>query len=168
MKKLTYLLVFICLASCTVAVPIVNSYQETPFVAYSDKSKDEVWSKVIDVFAQKGLTISIIDKSSGLITSNDYSFTSSVTYEMMNGMLKDTTAWIVVGKRPTDTQYYTPPNNVRGSFNVRVKEEAGKTAININLVGLTAMDITQPYNTKITYQVKSTGVFERTFAEMVK
>ena len=168
MKIASILFVTLLLSSCVMqqSFPLNGKYQETPFVTYSDKSKDEVWSKVIDVFAQKGLAINVIDKSSGIIGSNDYSFTS-ITHEMANDMPSDTTAWVVVNKymiygldRPVH------PNFVKGSFNVRVKEEGSKTSININLVGLTASLVSS--TTTVHYDVKSTGVFEKTFAELVK
>lgn len=170
MKKISYLLIVVILSSCMVqqSFPLQSKYQETPYTIYSDKSKDEVWSKVIDVFAQKGLAISVIDKSSGLIGSNEYQFGNSMTHETMSGFLQDTTAWIVVNRYTTDGTNTLYPNTVKGSFNVRVKEEGNKTSININLVGLSAWYLQPSANLQIPYEVKSTGVFERTFAELVK
>lgn len=170
MKKLSYFLIAIIFSSCVTqqSFPLLSKYQDTPFVVYSDKSKDEVWSKVIDIFAQKGLPISVIDKSSGLIGSNEYQFANSMTHETMSGFVKDTTAWIVVNRYTTDGTNTLYPNTVKGSFNVRIKEEGSKTSININLVGLTAWYLQPSANMQIPYEVKSTGVFERTFAELVK
>jgi hypothetical protein len=168
MKIIFYLLTIICLSSCMVqqSLPLNGKYQDTPFVVYSDKSKDEVWSKVIDVFAQKGLAINVIDKSSGIIGSNEYSFLNSATFEKANDMPSDTTAWVVYNKYMIDGLHPIPPTTIKGTFNVRVKEEGTKTFININLVGLSASFVSA--TTIIPYEVKSTGVFERTFAELVK
>lgn len=170
MKKITYLLSFFCLSSCVTqqSLPLNGKYQDTPFVVYSDKSKDEVWSKVIDVFAQKGLAINVIDKSSGIIGSNEYSFTNHATFEKANDLPSDTTAWVVYNKYMIDGLNPIPPTTIKGSFNVRVKEEGNKTLININLVGLTAWYLQPSANMQIPYEIKSTGVFERTFAELVK
>ena len=168
LKKLTYFFVFITLSSCMMqqSLPLNGKYQETPFVVYSDKSKDEVWSKVIDVFAQKGLSINVIDKSSGIVGTNDYSFANSITHEMANDMPFDTTAWVVINKYMIDGLHPIYPTTSRGTFNVRVKEEGSKTSININLVGLSASFVSA--TTIVPYQIKSTGVFERTFSELVK
>ncbi len=59
------------------------------------KSVDEVWSKVIDLFAIKGLSIKIIDKLSGLLTSDPFSFLGKNTIETETGTLINTSAWVV-------------------------------------------------------------------------
>jgi len=170
MKNLIFLLVVIGLSSCVTpqSLHLVNIYQDKPFVIYSEKSKDEVWSKVIDIFAQKGLAINVIDKSSGLIGSNEYSFGNSMTYEMENGMPNDTTAWVIVNKYTSTLGNIILPNTIKGSFNVRVKEEGNKTAININLVNLTAWYLHPSGSLQIPYEIKSTGKFEQSISDLLK
>jgi hypothetical protein len=49
---------------------------------------------------------------------------------------------------------------------VRIKEENGGTSVNINLTNLKAISLSR--NETKEFQVKSTGVFEKEFADMVK
>ena len=46
----------------------------------TDKTVEEVWSKVIDLFAENGIPITTIDKSSGLIVASKTSFKDSYTF----------------------------------------------------------------------------------------
>ena len=113
---------------------------------------EELWSKVIDFFSEKGIGIQTIDKSSGLIVSQDYSFNGKITIEQRVGPnyeLMNKSAWAVCncdytvlsgdpmskkGLEKSDTLvfYPTSPTNI-GNFNVRLKSENGKTKISINL-----------------------------------
>lgn len=116
-------------------VPLKGSYPATPIVYNTEKSFEEVWDKLVDLFAQKGLSIRIIDKSSGLISSGNAELT--VTYEDKKGKIIDPSAIIVVPslKNSADMTYgpvsglhfdyklnkYVP-NMVYGDWNVRVKK----------------------------------------------
>ncbi|RFS17356.1 hypothetical protein [Emticicia sp. C21] len=90
-KMLTLLFLSYALFSCTgpKSIPIKGAYLEKPFTVYSEKSVEDVWSKVIDIFATSGITIKIIDKSSGLIVTDDYSFLKSYTFETTGGNFKN-------------------------------------------------------------------------------
>lgn len=76
-----------CISSKLKIIPIKESYPNIPMVFQSDKSFEQVWDNLIDLFAQKGLSIIIIDKSSGLLISNRSKLAS--TYEMKNGKLNN-------------------------------------------------------------------------------
>ncbi|WP_259016678.1 hypothetical protein [Emticicia fluvialis] len=165
MKKILYqFAVLLAVTSCSFNAPLKGKYQETPFITFSDKSKEEVWSKVIDIFAQKGITINVIDKSSGLIVSAEHSFRESASVEV-NGAPSDPKSWVVynpygIGK------VSSRPTKLTGNFNVRLKEDGKRTSININLTNLKGLYDAQGYNHQ--YEVRSTGVFEKEFAEMLK
>lgn len=134
MKKMLDCIMAFCIAitlsSCTstqVAIkgnyPIVNS-------ATTSTSYDQVWSNVIDFFAEHSIPIGTIAKDSGLITAPNVSLGEElVSYEDKSGQIVDPNTWFVL-----------PYNkNVVGcraecSFNVRVKQmENGDTNIQINL-----------------------------------
>ena len=162
-------LIGICylLASCSPLRPLKGSYygSERPFTISTTKSIDEVWSKVIDLFATKGLSIKIIDKASGLITSESFSFIGKNTNETETGTLTDPSAWIVCS--------VPNPGQVDGSWNVRIKkDEIGKTVININITNLVAKTVlTQTAYVKgstVLYEAKSTGNFERLISDLIK
>lgn len=154
-------------------IPIKGTYLKPPYEVTTDKSFDEVWDKLIDLFAQKGLPIRIIDKNSGLITSDKSILT--VTTETKDGKLKDPTAFIVVA------QIYEPgPNriapvsglsDVTGEWNVRIKNVNGKTSININIVNIKYQvydAYSRFYKDVLLANYQSTGVFEKLIADIIK
>ncbi len=134
--KVILLLTCVTLISCTVTKSTLKGkHQDTPYQIETTKSFEETWSKLIDLFAQKGLSIKIIDKSSGLITSEKTSFQSSYTYEDALGKPVNPNAFIVVAKTSYMGTVY-PPSSLTGEWNVRIKQGEGKTTINVNLVNL--------------------------------
>lgn len=136
--------------------------------------KEQAWDKIIDFFAQNGLSIKIIDKSSGLIISDHTAVPASYESKLGVPMKKD--AWIVIPKRidPNSRKPY-PIQEITGEWNIRIKELPGnKTYINVNLVNLTetkyvyaGLKTTIPQLVAIR-DFKSTGLFEKTICEMIK
>jgi hypothetical protein len=143
-------------------IPLKGNYV-APQTFESVKSTDEIWSNIIDVFAENGYSIKILDRESGYISTEQYSFINNYTMENKDSSPKDPTAWVVVG------EYYTgmsqiSPNWILGEWNIRIKEAAGKTQIKINLVNIRAgYD-----NTSWVFQAKSTGQFEKMMFEKIK
>ncbi|HMG82942.1 MAG TPA: hypothetical protein VK559_07890 [Ferruginibacter sp.] len=138
----------------------------------SSKSFEDVWSNVIDVFAQKGLPIKIIDKSSGLIVSE--SILMSATNELKTLKLKDSTDYVVIPKKYNASQNkYSALANipVRGEWNVRIKKTDSCTLINVNIVNIEER-YTNPQNGVVQWEnvagFKSTGIFETTIADLIK
>jgi hypothetical protein len=153
-------------------VPIKGSYQNKPFEMVSNNSKDVVWDKIIDLFAQTGFSIKIIDRSSGLIISDKGSLKYS--RENKKGELRDKNAWVVLDAvYQSGSTYLVPISSVTGEWNVRIKDaDAGKTNININLVNIAAyyMQGTGPYAVPQVLRVnaKSTGNFEKLISDKIK
>ena len=181
------------LSSCgtTKEIPLKGTYPAMPIQISTDKSVDYVWDKLIDLFAQRGLPIKIIDRSSGLIVS-DKSILKT-TIEENNGQLQDNSAWIVVTKKldaglnrtvpitGTTSGAYSKqmvPRDVTGEWNVRVKKsENGSTVINVNIVNVTFSDYvatglgTPGYYKDLPLNAsfyKSTGTFERLITDLIK
>ena len=93
------LLASMLLSSCSyqvMPISLKGTYAKRPIQITSDKDFNTVWSKLIDLFAQKGLPIKIIDRSSGLIICDKTLLKTTV--EDKNGQLEDSEAWIVVPK----------------------------------------------------------------------
>lgn len=177
MKKYTPLLLFaIVLAGCAAPKPVAlkGSYRSTPMIIETDRTFDQVWDKLIDLFAQKGLSIKVIDRSSGLIVSERAILTS--TTEFNSGLLKDSTAFIVAPKEYNRyTKKYDPVyRRISGEWNVRIKRVDDKTLINVNLVNITAQrftidDLQKPiYADGPCQDCKSTGFFEQTLSNLIK
>jgi hypothetical protein len=174
---LTLIAVCLLLTSCAPTFyPIKGSSTPSNFIV--DKPIDTVWSRIIDVFASKGFSIKIIDKSSGLIVTEKYSFSNSYTNEKLEGTgLFDPTKWVVVqAVMDNNTGNLLSPEKITGEWNVRVKslgEDISKTSVTVNITNLTAT-VTMPQYSKTAalitrdLQCYSTGVFEKTFAEMIK
>jgi hypothetical protein len=158
-------------------IPIKGQYQNGPYMDTTTWSKDQVWDKVVDFFAQNGLSIKIIDKSSGLITSDHTKLIAS--FEDKKGLLMKKDAWIVLPKEinPRTTKPY-PIEEVYGEWNIRIKEVPQKgTIINVNLVNITTTRYTAVgtgfSSTSIPKQVpvydyKLTGNFEKRIIDLIK
>ncbi len=73
-----------------------GTYSDGNFEGYSDKRKDIVWDNIINFFAKSGISIRIIDRSSGLITSEESSI--EFTRENTKGELLKKDAWVVIYK----------------------------------------------------------------------
>jgi len=171
MKLLISLLVTVAFISCEMKViPLKGKYTDGNFEAYSDKSKDVVWDNLIDFFAKRGISIKIIDRSSGLIIAGATRMPWS--YENSKGIIIHKDAWIVIRKvidpgsrKPID------PISVSGEWNVRIKEMSGKTLINVNLVNPEYSYSYQSRNTQTTFKpgaFQSTGNFEKMIYDQVK
>lgn len=153
----------------TKAVPLKGTYTNGNFEAITPTSKEKVWDNIIDFFSKKGLPIKIIDKSSGLIVSDETGLTWS--YEDKNGKLIDPTAWVAIKKiLISGTNTPIKPTLVTGEWNIRIKGAPNnQTSVAVNLVNPKYMNMNV---STLTYfssgGVKSTGVFEKMIYEQIK
>lgn len=166
--------------SCTPkVVPLKGDYPATPMVFKSDKSFDKAWDRLIDIFAQKGLAIKLIDRSSGLIVSDRYQLTATI--ENKDGVVRDSTAYIaipkyivngaavpVTGKKGSSSSVkkQLEANPVYGEWNVRIKQAGANSTVNVNINNVSYSDP----GTKATIYLnnyRSTGVFETTLINMI-
>lgn len=163
---------FLLISCAPKIIPLTRDVTGGPYIAHSNSNKDVVWDKIIDLFAQKGLPIKIIDRSSGLIISDRSLF--PITIEKKDGSLKDSTAYFVIPKMKNQgSGKYEPAfNDVSGEWNIRIKEDpAGGTSININIVNMKYAYLY--YNSKVPQDkplpsYKSTGVFENMVTEQIQ
>lgn len=173
-RVLLLALISISLFGCSSKmIPLKGQYPETPYQIKSSKTFQQVWDNLIDLFAQKGLSIKIIDKSSGLIISERGIV--STTIEKNDGSLENPKAFIVLPQvyHPGPMKYSTINNgsDVTGEWNVRVKEVNGDTFINVNIVNLQYSyyeSFTKLTKQAILTSYKSTGVFEKLISELIK
>lgn len=182
------IIVFAIIAtSCTASkpIPLSGNYTQTPIVIQSANSFDVTWDKLIDIFAQQGLAIKLIDRSSGLIVSEKSKLTSTI--ENKDGSLARPLAFIAVpsvmefSKRVPISGYFKPGpyakesqikyNDVYGDWNVRIKKTETGSTINVNINNV--MYESYNANAKIyvptaLYGYKSTGIFEKQLADLIK
>lgn len=176
MKKIYFFTIAILLfCSCSYkTIPLKNNYSNGNFEEYSIKSVDEVWSNIIEFFAKGGISIKIIDKSSGLIVSDKTEMTW--TYENKKGELVNPEAWLVIAKLiDPANQKPVKPESINGEWNIRIKQSGEKTLININLVNPTysTYRVSGGVRSLVAYNFKkglfqSTGEFEKWIYETIK
>lgn len=162
------------ISSCTIkTIPLKGNYSDKPFQMITEKSRDKVWDNIIDFFATNGISIRIIDRSSGLITSDKTALTW--TYEDAKGNLENPAAWVVIPKQ-IDPGTNKPVNlsTIAGDWNIRIKEtEDKKTLINVNLVNIQGQSAVYSLLSTVPTIVqvsggKSTGVFEKLITDIIK
>jgi hypothetical protein len=150
-------------------VPLKGTYTDGNFEAYSDKSINEVWDNIFDFFARSGITIRIIDKSSGLIISGTTALKWS--YENPKGVLYHPDAWVAVFKT-IDPNSKKPIGlvSVTGEWNIRIKPQGERTLINVNLVSPSYTSVALERNNTVFKkgEIQSTGVFEKLIYDKIK
>jgi hypothetical protein len=167
--KLSFIIVALSLLSaCTPGFTALRgNYPQTPIINYTEKSKDQVWDNIIDFFAQKGIPIKIIDKSSGLIVSDKAKL--SWSYEDKKGKLFQPSAFAAIRKfMYPNVSKPVNPEKVTGEWNIRIKEAGGKTAINVNLYNIEGTYPLGNSNSVRDAGGKTTGVFEQMIYDAVK
>ena len=127
---------------------------------------DKVWDNVIDLFAENGVTITNMEKASGLIVANGIEFNDHYTVENKNDKRYNPYAYFVVPNGKFDAAKIT------ASFNVRVRQNDDNTVtVSINLPNLKGTtykkDIWTGIPTIRNVDVASTGVFEQMLFEKI-
>ncbi len=175
MKKYIFISALCMLSACFYVkiTPIQGKYAQTPVTFTSESDFETVWDKLIDLFMQKGISIKLIDRSSGIIVSDRAYFPA--TYELKNGGLKDPDAFLVLPKYyySTTKKTVTVANNekVSGEWNVRIKEKNGVTSINVNIVNVRYYTYNSDYKSyyeQLTEEFQSTGNFEKIIADFIR
>ena len=99
MKKVFFLFIVpvFLLSSCVTGFQVKefakDTYSNVSF--YSEKSKQSIWDKVIEIFAVKGIPINVLEKDSGIIVSERVSFIKSYTFEDNDGNLEKKNAFVI-------------------------------------------------------------------------
>ena len=120
MKRLIYILICFLLQSCAYKpVPLKGTYQDGAVKSKIDLPFEKTWEKVIDMIASTGVSVKMIDKSSGLIIGESGSFWQLVTIEDKKGKIVDPELFIVRERMPTELRPL--PVNATATWNLRVK-----------------------------------------------
>jgi hypothetical protein len=177
MKKRSFFIFSIfLLQSCFTqkVIPLKGTYPPTPIVYNSDNSFDKVWDKTIDYFAQNGIPIRIIDKSSGLIISDKSKL--SWSFEDKKGKIENPNVFVVIPSvMDVDRGRPFKPESVMGEWNIRIKSSGSGSSINVNLYNIQATYGRSYYSSyshsiiePITLEGRTTGMFEKELSDMVK
>lgn len=104
--------------------PIKGTYQNRYTDTVVNTNKEAIWNKIIDFCSQNGLSIKVIDRSSGVIVFDKVG--TSCTYEKNDSTteLMNDNAWLVVPKQYQLNAYphILSPSSVSAEWNLRVKE----------------------------------------------
>lgn len=147
--------------SCMIStVKLKSKYQEETVKAKFNRPFEDVWDAVIDFVAESGLSIQMIDKSSGLILSAD-SYISGLfmTHENQNGKIMNQAAWVVVERTTNDNPTkILKLHDAVGRWNMRVKQVSDDETIVSLLLHVNRVNIVrdQSYLRGV-----STGNFEK-------
>lgn len=169
-------LITVILVSCAPTMyRLEGKYLDAPYQITSTKSFDQVWTNIIDFFATKGISIKVIDRSSGLIVSEKTSFKNSYSFEE-KGKPKNPNAYIVLSAIEVNG-VELHPQTITAEWNIRIKtNDKGGTIVNVNMTNIQANYYQAPVRgTYLSQQErnydfdgKSTGVFEKTISDQVK
>lgn len=154
---------FLSLDSCTtINGTLLGTYEPIKNIT-TDLDYEKTWEKIVDLFAELAIPISVIDKESGIITSNEAVFGPDVvTMEFKYGhIFPDPDKWFVVPYNNRAWGY-----GAKCMFNIRLKKtDNGKTNVQVyfhNLIGNYEYRSIQDNNKyPIGCKCKSTGEFEK-------
>ena len=168
--KNKFIILLILISGC--AINLTPNYTSTTSnVQTIDRSYDAVWSKLVDFLANEGIAIKILDKESGLMVSEVYSFKNTYTRLNKDGKLENPAAYVVIGNLKGGFGNRLEPHRIDGNFNVRVKRVGdGQTEITVNLVNLVSTYQNPPNvgGGVINIGIKTTGSFEQKILQYLK
>lgn len=176
MKKLHPLLLLLLLSGCLYKVPLKGNYPGKPVYGYSERPVDEVWNRLIDVVTDEGFDIKFIDKSSGLVFSDDLSLKyhpstgfEAYTVEDKKGQLLNPHAYVVTERLNTSDPRMFVPGVATTKWSVVLREASGgRTAIKIALSDIKVYDIELKSVAGRRYQAHSLQNFENWLFNEIK
>lgn len=166
MKRLiTFITVLILLQSCAGGSDILLKGNYTkPNTFYFDKNENEVWSGLMAVICDKGLSVKSIDKLSGVIFGDKYDFSLISSAENSKGELVTKNAFIVTQHVVFTGTNYILPDQIMADWNIRIFTFEGKTAMKINIKNIVSKN---RLSQTVFYDAKSTGNFEKMIADSI-
>lgn len=158
---------FFFVGCVSAVIPLRHAYIPGLYEQVSEKPKNQVWNRLFTFFSRNGLSIRLVDSSSGLIKSTQTNLPWS--YENKKGKLNNPRAWVAVER----IIYKNKPlvlTSITGEWNIRIKAlNDSQTYVLVNLVNLrynTPVDTSfQPF---LRATPRSTGVFEKMLDEQLK
>jgi hypothetical protein len=147
----------VILQSCTTSViPLRGKYQEGSVKSKIERPFESVWESVIDLIAETGISIKMIDKASGLIIADIASFYGLLSFEEPRGGLANPEAHIVIERLNSDFPNSASKYDATGIWNMRVKSLTDNlTIVSVNLHSIRVDKALLPL------KGKSTGNFEK-------
>jgi hypothetical protein len=161
---LSLVFLFFCYGCGNKIFPLKGSYTNEYSLTIPGLSIDSTWQRLIDFCARNGLSVKVIDKSSGLLTFDRPGVTW--TYEDDSTHKPEiSSAWVILAKK-REGGFVTKPQLVTGEWSVRVQPTTdGKIRIITDLVFVMYNTFYSAKNNKYSKEnvtdAFSSGVFER-------
>ena len=171
--KQTVLLIvpaLILLSGCARYIPLKGTYPNIKMPVVIERPTEAVWTNLIEFLASTGTGIRTIDKASGLIVTDIYSFKGTVTYEDRTGKPVEADDWVVCSRFDVASNdalissqtIAAGPTSVTGNITIHIVPVGEKTSLSIYLVNLTANGQKGQQ-----FEAKSTGKLERQFIDIL-
>ncbi|KQS33195.1 hypothetical protein ASG33_03670 [Dyadobacter sp. Leaf189] len=133
-----------------------GKYQQGSIKSKIEKPFEQVWESVIDLIAETGVSVKMIDRSSGLIIADVASFAGLLSYEDTKGNLTNPAAYIAVERISSEFPSSVARYQASAIWNMRVKAIGDNTTIlSVNLHSIRIEKAVLPLNGQ------STGNFEK-------
>lgn len=167
MKTLLLIFSLFFIGCISRVVPLKHDYVPATYEKVSERPKDQVWKSLVDYFSKSGLTIRVLDSSSGLVKSNSTNL--PWTYENKKGTLDNPRAWVVV-ERVIYKNKLLPLTSVIGEWDIRIKAtKEGQAYIVVSMANLKYNTPSEPtYQPFLQAAPRSTGVFEQMLYDQIK
>ena len=160
-KVLLLVLVSVSLSSCSSSMLLLQG--EYPRYNYSIEttlSKDDVWDNIVDWFFDQQISISLIDKQSGIIKSGTISLIDVSAEESDGKPIAPEAYCVFAGDSFWEWDHII--SSITGSVMARVVQNEEKTIVRVILADL---ECCSRKDTNRYIEVKSTGVFEKSWLE---
>jgi hypothetical protein len=171
MKYITALFLLALLSGCAQqkVIGLRGNYSRSPYELTTTSKFNDVWNRLIDLFAKKGIGVKLLDRSSGFIVAQNIQ--APVTHEKKDGTVANASAFIITSKYydPGSRKYYYI-NLANIEWNIHLVGFDGGTKINVNLINVDKIGFDNAILVKNPQDIKSysTGVFEKIVTEYIK
>ncbi len=162
MKVLTlYILAAVVMFSgCISSKRLRKDYVRNGYTFTSTISYDSTWDRILDYFQQTGTPVSSVDKASGIIVSNNFSFMKAYGYEKLFG--NDRNALVILPRRKGHD-----PARINGTINVRLRTDQTVTAGIYNLTAESRNANPLDNNFRFYPDAASSGKFEKELEKFI-
>lgn len=182
MKKIIFAIIPIFLQGCLSVVPLRGSYNQDVVVSKIAQPFEKVWTAAVEVIVYKNLPINVIDKSSGIISSFQSSYTQFSTYEKAKGAeLMHPNAYVVSHRSnyyskdmyllkasSIDNSLYYPFRELTGRWKIFIKPiSANETQISVTLGGFEFSESASFDKLVYTPQIYSLKNFEKEIVDAI-
>ena len=173
-KLILAIIVIISMSSCGSykAIPLSQKYKPDPVAIIKSPrlTKDQAWDRAVRLFAEKNISIKMIDKSSGYIQSDIVSFVSA--YQIDSAIAPTYPAYVVTQQ---ESAYKTvlQPSYITGHLKIFILNDSNQTEVRVNIEDLSSYHMVYVRHgrssvlTQSNHTVVSTGVLESEMADHI-